>query len=515
MPAAGCSFTLKSALAIAASPIKNPIMALQSGQRPTPTPAGVSADLRLVPIDPTAARELALGREEISVGSAPDNKLVLAGTTVSRHHAVLARNGREYRVTDLGSTNGTYVNGRRIRDSATVRSGDEIRFGAASYILRDLAAAAAGPVSPRSRWTPTVMLGAIALAFAFSFGLAEFLLNFDRLERVTDSNAASADSSGAISSAGGSANLTASPAAHAKDSVADAAASAADASAVKAEEPPPSADVMKWLGPLNNYRAMAGLPPVTADAKLSQGDYLHSLYLVRNYGEEIRKGVNLGAQMHAEQPGKPWYTSDGSAAAKLGDVDEMWHPNGPPSPTWAIDNWMQVPFHRMTILNPGLHAVGYGSYCEGAICVASLNVLSDADSLPSKPLLLSKPVLYPPDGSSMRGWNFSGEWPDPLTSCPGYDAHAGMPITLQLGAMYTPALSHYALTKDGAPLEVCGFDANTYSNPDAFAQNRARDGLRNFGAIVLIPRTSLTPGAYSVSITTADHTYSWSFTIEP
>ena len=182
-------------------------MALQSGQRPTPTPAGVSADLRLVPIDPTAARELALGREEISVGSAPDNKLVLAGTTVSRHHAVLARNGREYRVTDLGSTNGTYVNGRRIRDSATVRSGDEIRFGAASYVLRDLADAAPAPASPRSRWTRTVMLGAIALAFAFSFGLAEFLLNFDRLERVTDSNAASADSSGAISSASVSANL--------------------------------------------------------------------------------------------------------------------------------------------------------------------------------------------------------------------------------------------------------------------------------------------------------------------
>jgi uncharacterized protein YkwD len=515
MPAAGCSFTLKSALAIAASPIKNPIMALQSGQRPTPTPAGVSADLRLVPIDPTAARELALGREEISVGSAPDNKLVLAGTTVSRHHAVLARNGREYRVTDLGSTNGTYVNGRRIRDSATVRSGDEIRFGAASYVLRDLADAAPAPASPRSRWTRTVMLGAIALAFAFSFGLAEFLLNFDRLERVTDSNAASADSSGAISSASVSANLNASPATNADGSGADAAASSADASAVKAEEPAPSADVMKWLGPLNNYRAMTGLPPVTADAKLSQGDYLHSLYLVKNYADDIRKGTSPGAQMHTETAGNHWYTADGLAAAGSSDVDEMWNPHATQAQSWAIDSWMEGPFHRLWILNPNLHSVGYGTYCAADVCVAALNVLTDSDPIHTKPKPLDTPIQYPPHGSTTHGSSITPEWPDPLTSCSGYDAHAGMPITLQLGAMYTPALSHYALTKDGAPFEVCGFDADTYRNPDAFAQNRARDGLRNFGAIVLIPRAALTPGAYSVSITTADHTYSWSFTIEP
>jgi uncharacterized protein YkwD len=490
-------------------------MALQSGQRPIPTPAGVSADLRLVPIDPTTARELALGRDEVSVGSAADNKLVLSGNTVSRHHAVLARNGREYRVTDLGSTNGTYVNGRRIRDSTTVRSGDEIRFGAASYELRDLTGAAAAPVAPRSRWTPRVMLGAIALAFVFSFGLAEFLLNFNRLDRATDGNVASADSSGAISSVDASPNLKASPPANAKDSVADAAASSPDASPVKAEAPPPSPDVMKWLGPLNSYRAMAGLPPVTADPKLSQGDYLHSLYLVKNYANDIRKGTSPGAQMHTETAGNPFYTADGLAAARSSDVDEMWDPHATQASSWAIDSWMEGPFHRLWILNPNLHSVGYGTYCEAGVCVASLNVLADSEPIHSKPKPLDTPIQYPPQGSTTHGSSIAPEWPDPLTNCSGYDGHAGMPITLQLGAMYTPALSQYALTKDGESREVCAFDANTYSNPDAFAQNRARDGLRDFGAIVLIPRTALAPGAYSVSITTADHTYSWSFTIEP
>jgi uncharacterized protein YkwD len=458
---------------------------------------------------------LALGRDEVSVGSAPDNKLVLSGDTVSRHHAVLARNGREYRVTDLGSTNGTYVNGRRIRDSATVRSGDEIRFGAASYVLRDLRDAAAAPVSPRSRWTSGVILGAIALAFAFSFGLAEFLLNFNRLDRMSDGNAASADSSGAISGAGVSANLKASPAANAKDSVADVATSSADASSVKAEEPPTSPEVMKWLGPLNSYRAMAGLPPVTADAKLSKGDYLHSLYLVKNYADDIRKGTSPGAQMHTEAAGNPWYTADGLAAARSSDVDEVWNPHATQSQSWAIDSWMEGPFHRLWILNPNLHSVGYGTYCEAGVCVASLNVLADSDPTHTKPKPLVTPIQYPPRGSTTHGSSVTPEWPDPLTGCSGYDDHAGMPITLQLGAMYTPKLSQYSLTKDGASLEVCGFDANTYTNPDTFAQNRARDGLRNFGAIVLIPRATLAPGAYSVSIATADHTYSWSFTIAP
>jgi hypothetical protein len=108
-----------------------------------------------------------------------------------------------------------------------------------------------------------------------------------------------------------------------------------------------------------------------------------------------------------------------------------------------------------------------------------------------------------------------GEWPDPLSSCPGYDDHAGMPITLQLGAMVTPAVSSYALSRDGAAIEACGFNANTYNNPDASVQDRGRQGLANFGGIVLIPRATLTPGKYSVAITTADRTYSWSFTITP
>jgi uncharacterized protein YkwD len=486
-------------------------MEARSGQRPIPSePAVPFNPPRLVPLDKTAARTLPLTRDEVSIGSAADNDFVLSSETISRHHAILAGNGPEYRVTDLGSTNGTYVNGRRVTGSATVKCGDEIRFGDARYVLRDGVTGGVAPLARPQRRVSPVMLGAIALAFIFSFGVAEFLLNFNRLDQAADDTSARSDSSDRTSSA-----TQASPPAVLNKAAAAAVSSNAPAASAVALEEPPASDVAQWLDPLNRYRAMAGLAPVTADAKLSRGDYLHSRYLVKNYGNDIRKGTSAGAQMHTETAGNPWYTAEGLAAAGSSDVDEMFNPHATPSPSWAIDNWMEGPFHRLWILNPNLHSVGYATYCEAGVCVASLNVLTDSDPTHTKPKPLDTPIQYPPHDSTTHGSSITPEWPDPLSSCSGYDDRAGMPITLQLGAMVTPAVSSYALTRDGAAIEACGFNANTYNNPDASVQDRGRQGLANFGGIVLIPRATLTPGKYSVAITTADRTYSWSFTITP
>lgn len=79
-----------------------------------------------------AAAELTSGR--LTLGRSPRCELVLADDTVSRRHATLQlRDGRWYLV-DLGSSNGTWVNDRRVFD-AEVRPGDEIRLGAARLRL--------------------------------------------------------------------------------------------------------------------------------------------------------------------------------------------------------------------------------------------------------------------------------------------------------------------------------------------------------------------------------------------
>lgn len=62
------------------------------------------------------------------IGRSEESEIVLVDPSVSRAHAVVEIRGGEPVVRDVGSTNGTYVNGRRVR-SHPLRDGDEIRFG--------------------------------------------------------------------------------------------------------------------------------------------------------------------------------------------------------------------------------------------------------------------------------------------------------------------------------------------------------------------------------------------------
>ena len=68
--------------------------------------------------------------DEVSVGRAPGCGVVLDDDTfVSQVHARLFRRGRETYVEDLGSTNGTFVNGERISEVTRLRRGDRVQFG--------------------------------------------------------------------------------------------------------------------------------------------------------------------------------------------------------------------------------------------------------------------------------------------------------------------------------------------------------------------------------------------------
>src|SRR5258708_21018240 len=76
----------------------------------------------------------ALERNEVNVGRVQGNDLMLPKGNVSKHHArLLYRDGR-FIVTDLKSTNGTYVNGRKISQATIVREGDKIYIG--DFVLR-------------------------------------------------------------------------------------------------------------------------------------------------------------------------------------------------------------------------------------------------------------------------------------------------------------------------------------------------------------------------------------------
>jgi len=81
-----------------------------------------------------AERRDVFSQDEITIGRVKGNDVLLAKGNVSKQHArVIVRDGR-YIVTDLKSTNGTYVNHRRITHATLVREGDRIYVG--DFILR-------------------------------------------------------------------------------------------------------------------------------------------------------------------------------------------------------------------------------------------------------------------------------------------------------------------------------------------------------------------------------------------
>jgi hypothetical protein len=69
-----------------------------------------------------------------TLGRSIENDISLDDITVSRHHALVEREGRSYRVRDNGSLNGTYVNGQRITE-LQLQHGDEVLVGKFHFLF--------------------------------------------------------------------------------------------------------------------------------------------------------------------------------------------------------------------------------------------------------------------------------------------------------------------------------------------------------------------------------------------
>jgi len=95
---------------------------------PLPPAVPPGAVLRVAP--PGApARDVALDGRPLTIGRAADADVVIVDPLVSRRHARLASRGGRIVLSDLGSTNGTRVNGEVIRE-AVVGPGDHLEIGA-------------------------------------------------------------------------------------------------------------------------------------------------------------------------------------------------------------------------------------------------------------------------------------------------------------------------------------------------------------------------------------------------
>lgn len=256
-----------------------------------------------------------------------------------------------------------------------------------------------------------------------------------------------------------------------------------------------------WLDRLNYFRAIAGLPRVTENARWSDGGRKHAIYIVKN-----------ALVQHREDPDNAYYTPEGETAALQSNLFVGFNLDEPDR--GALDTWMQSPFHAVGVLDPRLAQVGYGSYREagrGPRTGAALNVIAGI----RQTTIATYPVFWPGNGATIPMSLHWGGSPSPLTSCPGYTAPSGLPLILQIGpGNLTPVVSATSITANGRPLEHCVMDETSYVNPDPVQQNHGRQILGARDAIVLVPRDPLTPGlTYTASVSVNGDTHTWTFGI--
>lgn len=100
----------------------------QAGLPPNPTPAPITPTFGEHPhfhaISPGAP---------VTIGRAPDNAIKLDGLQISNHHAHVGVNNGTIYIEDVGSTNGVYVNGTRIRGQVPISNRDAVQIG--PYLL--------------------------------------------------------------------------------------------------------------------------------------------------------------------------------------------------------------------------------------------------------------------------------------------------------------------------------------------------------------------------------------------
>lgn len=257
-----------------------------------------------------------------------------------------------------------------------------------------------------------------------------------------------------------------------------------------------------WLSYLNQFRAMANLPPLTDQEAVTVGSQLHSRYMVGNDAPYA----------HYEEKSKPYFDPAGDQAARNGNIFATNDTDG--NYLWSINFWVSAPFHLIGLLNPDLRVVGYGDYKEEVGDTQMAAVLDIHSQLSKANQGFDYPIMFPGDGSSTWVVRHSMvEWPYPFDGCPGYAPPTGAPIVLLLGdGSKTPNVISHRLSTGGQVLDSCVIDETSYRNNDSYEESVGRGILDRSDAVVIMPRNPLAVDqTYMVQVNVDGDTYAWSF----
>ncbi|HRO92465.1 DUF3662 and FHA domain-containing protein [Citricoccus sp.] len=107
---------------------------------PGPRARPVDADAPLQPVLEIDGRKYAINADSIVLGRSADADILVDDTGVSRRHLEVITRGPTVMAVDLGSTNGFYVNDRKVDGSTVLRDGDRITMGRVTMVFRKLPA---------------------------------------------------------------------------------------------------------------------------------------------------------------------------------------------------------------------------------------------------------------------------------------------------------------------------------------------------------------------------------------
>jgi hypothetical protein len=327
--------------------------------------------------------------------------------------------------------------------------------------------------------------------------------------------------------------------------------------------------IPEWLQVTNRYRASVGLPDVVENRDATAGASAHSRYLVTNaeisHDEDKRKpaysdigrragltgnvSAGSGSTVTQRQAVEGWLTVPFHGVGMLAPhatafgfgqyqtkqnawaatLSLFWDAFDDPSTDGASRRAQQL-VDDLLMIETWIPSKGYSYNCNGADCVLvsdSRVFVTDHGRLVEKPgadpvaadrgeLGYDTPIVFPGNGSGVPLSRYGGsEYPNPLTSCPGFREPAGLPIYIMRGK--PTELSDATVVDDqGVSQQLCILSASTYRNAqDGEAQHLGRSVLDSYGAVVLIPRSPLQYGhGYNVSARTTDgQSFKWSFRV--
>ncbi len=143
----------------------------------------------LLKFNAAVIKEVAMDTASISIGRKPDNDIVIDNPAISSHHCKLTREGGGYYVEDLESTNGTFVNEKRIKKSGLHHNDivgvakHAVVFLNEAELTADAAAPAeVKPVSAEKTGWLRVLRGVVDVAEHELKGLSTYIGKSDRVQ---------------------------------------------------------------------------------------------------------------------------------------------------------------------------------------------------------------------------------------------------------------------------------------------------------------------------------------------